>query len=218
MRIWCYRRNSHFLENFTFRATQSEICRQFVSPIMIEFRLIGVAPAARSLAFWSYKYDANDGMYRPYNIQLQTIFHRGSTMSSHCVWFTGHMECAAFKLAKMFKENGNERCYIFRCLFCCALSNIRSLVSNYNQWTTIQVLTTYSPYSAYENPTPIGWSMKKTLAFSFQEYGLKVELSGFVTRHGPSSMNNPIEDEHPGPPFVQKITSSLSGSLLLSKK
>jgi hypothetical protein len=31
----------------------------------------------------------------------------------------------------------------------------------------------------------MGWSMKNTFAFSFQEYGLKVELSGVVTRHGP---------------------------------
>lgn len=36
--------------------------------------------------------------------------------------------------------------------------------------------------------------------------------------NSPSSMNSPIEDEQPGPPFVQKMTSSLSGSLLLSKK
>ena len=36
--------------------------------------------------------------------------------------------------------------------------------------------------------------------------------------YSPNSMNNPSEDEQPGPPFVQKITSSLSGSLLLSKK
>ena len=84
----------------------------------------------------------------------------------------------------------------------------------------------------------MGWSMKKMLAFSFQEYGLKVELSGWVTlqgpalyilsviraransqcRHLPSSMKRPRDEEHPGPPLVQKTTSSLAGSFLLSKK
>lgn len=42
----------------------------------------------------------------------------------------------------------------------------------------------------------------------------KVKIYFFV----PSSMNSPVDEEHPGPPFVQKITSSLSGLLLLSKK
>lgn len=70
--------------------------------------------------------------------------------------------------------------------------------------------------------------MKNMLAFSFQECGLKVELSGFVTlqgpasykisiicaregllsRHLPSSMKRPRDEEHPGPPLVQKTTSS----------
>lgn len=34
----------------------------------------------------------------------------------------------------------------------------------------------------------------------------------------PSSMKSPTEEEPPGPPLVQKITSSLLGSFLLSKK
>ena len=44
------------------------------------------------------------------------------------------------------------------------------------------------------------------------------EASRALGGYSPNSMNNPSEDEQPGPPFVQKITSSLSGSLLLSKK
>lgn len=36
--------------------------------------------------------------------------------------------------------------------------------------------------------------------------------------YAPSSMKRPMEDEQPGPPFVQNTTSSLSGSLRLSKK
>ena len=36
--------------------------------------------------------------------------------------------------------------------------------------------------------------------------------------NGPSSMKSPIEDEAPGPPLVQNMTSSASGSRLLSKK
>lgn len=42
--------------------------------------------------------------------------------------------------------------------------------------------------------------------------------TGIIDNFVPSSINSPMDDEHPGPPFVQKITSSLSGSLLLSKK
>lgn len=34
---------------------------------------------------------------------------------------------------------------------------------------------------------------------------------------GPSSRNNPVRDEHPGPPLSHKITGSFFGSLRDSK-
>lgn len=100
------------------------------------------------------------------------------------------------------------------------------------------VLTTSSPCSAYEKPTPTGCSTKNMFALSFQPYGLNSVFVEFTVLHGPgiwmslksdkrtyrlqddapSSMSNPSEDDPPGPPFVQKITSSSSGLLRLSKK
>ena len=52
------------------------------------------------------------------------------------------------------------------------------------------------------------------------EYVSKPTALIYTTQLGdaPSSMNNPTEDEHPGPPFVQNTTGSASGSFLLSKK
>lgn len=41
---------------------------------------------------------------------------------------------------------------------------------------------------------------------------------GSLYRQVPSSMKRPRDDEHPGPPLVQKMTSSLAGLFLLSKK
>jgi hypothetical protein len=41
--------------------------------------------------------------------------------------------------------------------------------------------------------------MKKMLALVFQEYGLKTVVLLSLKEHGPSSMNKPTVDEHPGP-------------------
>lgn len=50
-----------------------------------------------------------------------------------------------------------------------------------------------------EKPTPTGWSMYKTFASLFQEYGFNVtEVLSLVIRHGPFSCNSPIMLELPG--------------------
>ena len=75
------------------------------------------------------------------------------------------------------------------------------------------------------------------LACSFQEKGLGSVLFALVTMHGPevcivaengilecqvadipSSMKSPMVEDAPGPPLVQKMTSSVSGLRRLSKK
>ena len=48
------------------------------------------------------------------------------------------------------------------------------------------IRTTSSPKSAYENPTPTGWSMKKTFAWSFHEYSNRSVVFVLVTLHGPN--------------------------------
>jgi hypothetical protein len=53
-------------------------------------------------------------------------------------------------------------------------------------------LTTASPYSAYENPTPMGWSMKNTLAFVFHDSGLNVGPWVSLILQGPSCRDDEI--------------------------
>jgi hypothetical protein len=78
--------------------------------------------------------------------------------------------------------------------------------------------TTDWPCSAYEKPTPMGWSTKKTLALLFHDCLKNVGLSvALVTRQGPkfqiyavakikgirmsvpNSMKSPRDEEQPGP-------------------
>lgn len=77
-------------------------------------------------------------------------------------------------------------------------------------------LTTSSPYSAYEKPTPMGWSTKKMFAFVFHECAKGLVPLASEILHGPddvvrgvfienqdvdlpNSMKRPREEEHPGP-------------------
>lgn len=106
------------------------------------------------------------------------------------------MESPTFELGKMLEENTNEASHILGSFFRCSLNTFKT--SNMRSRCHI-ALTTASPYSAYENPTPIGWSTKKMFAFVFHDSGwTTVELSS-LTLQGPSSMNKPIDDEQPGP-------------------
>lgn len=56
-----------------------------------------------------------------------------------------------------------------------------------------------------------------TEALAFHEYGLYLTLMSLSMDDGPSSMNRPVKDEQPGPPFSQRTTGSFSGSLRDSK-
>ena len=78
--------------------------------------------------------------------------------------------------------------------------------------------TTDWPCSAYEKPTPMGWSTKKTLALLFHDFLKNVGPSvALATRQGPrfqiyafaeiervrkpvpNSMKSPRDEEQPGP-------------------
>jgi hypothetical protein len=77
------------------------------------------------------------------------------------------------------------------------------------------VLLTEPPL--YEYPTLTGWSRKMTEAFAFQEYGLLWSFRFLSSEAGPNSRKSPVKDEHPGPPFSQRTTGSVLGSLRDSK-
>lgn len=78
------------------------------------------------------------------------------------------------------------------------------------------------PLRPFEKPTLMGSSTKKTLAFSFHEYGFGLvsltDLGLSFTVHGPSSMKRPMDDEQPGPPLIHMMTGSFLGLLRDSKK
>ena len=66
--------------------------------------------------------------------------------------------------------------------------------------------------SVCENPTFNGWSKNMIFALEFQEYSfLTVSFPPFVGRHGPNSINSPVNDEHPGPPFNHRTSGSDAG-------
>jgi hypothetical protein len=96
----------------------------------------------------------------------------------------------------------------------------------------------------YENPTPTGCSRNTILAYRVQLKGLRIRVRFLSARHGPNSVYNPRRPEQPrqernryfqwsvslpfyftanksyavpGPPFVQNITLSFSGSRSDSK-
>lgn len=53
------------------------------------------------------------------------------------------------------------------------------------------MLTNLLPESAYEKPTPTGWSKKRTFAKLFQEYGLNFVSFSETTEHGPDGISYP---------------------------
>lgn len=54
-------------------------------------------------------------------------------------------------------------------------------------------MDTVTPASAYEKPTPTGWSMKIMLAWLFHEWGLRsVELPSFCVVQGPLRSSNRV--------------------------
>lgn len=87
--------------------------------------------------------------------------------------------------------------------------------------------TTDWPCSAYEKPTPMGWSTKKTLALLFHDFLKNVGSSvALVTRQGPkfqkyavakierirmpipNSMRSPRDEEQPGPKIGLSVTQN----------
>lgn len=56
-----------------------------------------------------------------------------------------------------------------------------------------------------------------TLELVFHEYGLNCGLMFALIEEGPSSMNKPVMEEHPGPPLSHNVTGSLCGSFRDSK-
>lgn len=55
--------------------------------------------------------------------------------------------------------------------------------------------------------------MKRTFANLFQEYSFfTISLDPSWILNGPSSVKNPSNEEHPGPPFVQINKGSVSAS------
>lgn len=78
------------------------------------------------------------------------------------------MEGTSFELREMFEEYRNERRYILSGVLRCWLHSTgrRQILT---AQSTVFLLTTVSPNSAYEKPVPIGWSIKKTLAFEVHD-------------------------------------------------
>ncbi|KAJ8703343.1 hypothetical protein PTI98_001970 [Pleurotus ostreatus] len=84
--------------------------------------------------------------------------------------FPGHMEGPSFELRDMFEEHRNERRHIPSGVLGCRLhwTERRQILP---AQSTVFLLTTVSPNSAYEEPVPIGWLIKKTLAFEVHDSG-----------------------------------------------
>ncbi|KAF8713869.1 hypothetical protein AX14_012913 [Amanita brunnescens Koide BX004] len=80
---------------------------------------------------------------------------------------TGHVESPPFKRVEMFEKDANEcsdvLCYFFH-------SALDPIITTRTKRDGNQ-LTTLSLCSAYENPTPAGWSTKNTFANSFHKCG-----------------------------------------------
>ena len=60
-------------------------------------------------------------------------------------------------------------------------------------------------------------TMHIDLTRAFEDISVNV-LAISLQCDAPSSMKSPVVEEQPGPPLVQKMTSSVLGSFLLSKK
>lgn len=85
--------------------------------------------------------------------------------------------------------------FVFRCE---NLLSARKICRN-DQTSAAAACEVPTVVSPYENPTPTGWSMYRTLASLFQENGLgATERLSFVIRHGPCSWKRPIMLEAPG--------------------
>ena len=79
------------------------------------------------------------------------------------------MEASALEFLEMLEENCHKRSDVLGAVFGSALHMSQRLRGIPASELRHFKLTTVSPYSAYEKPTPIGWSMKKMLEYSFQE-------------------------------------------------
>ena len=101
----------------------------------------------------------------------------------YAVGFACEMQRPSLELGKMFKEDRHERRNVVPGVFGSSLPILK--VNRTMTWHKRSRRTTVSPYSAYENPTPTGWSTKKIFALSFQPYGLGSVLFGLVTLQGP---------------------------------
>jgi hypothetical protein len=86
---------------------------------------------------------------------------------TYAVRLSCHVERPSFELAKIFEEDGNESSDVFGRLFCRTLRPCGNDTFREREREN----TTVSPCSAYENPTPIGWSTKKMFALEFQDSG-----------------------------------------------
>jgi hypothetical protein len=93
------------------------------------------------------------------------------------------MERPTFELVEMLKEHGNECSNIFRALFSRPLR--KGGQKSARRTGAAQLPTTCSPKSAYDQPTPTGWSMKNMLALEFQDSGWYFVVLASTTRQGP---------------------------------
>jgi hypothetical protein len=126
------------------------------------------------------------------------------------------MEGAPFKRGETLKEDCNKCSNIPGCFLGGTLGAVMRNIEKRKCMETLH--TTDWPCSAYEKPTPMGWSTKKTLALLFHDSlknaGPSVAL---VTRQGPefhiygvakiervrmpvpNSIKSPRDEEQPGP-------------------
>ena len=80
----------------------------------------------------------------------------------YAVGFACEMQRPSLELGKMFKEDRHERRNVVPGVFGSSLPILK--VNRTMTWHKRSRRTTVSPYSAYENPTPTGWSTKKMFA------------------------------------------------------
>lgn len=153
-----------------------------------------------------------------------------TTRRTYTIRLACHMQSTAFKLREGLEENGNESSNVSCRVFCGSLEQGLSW-----KYTTSQLVG--APYNHISIREPgahrvineeyirvgiprlwmVLWSIRVEHAAGTCIH-ISPRYTGLTATNSPSSMNNPVDEEHPGPPLVQKTTSSLSGSDLLSKK
>jgi len=156
---------------------------------------------------------------------------------THSVGFSGHMEWPTFELGEILKEDGDKGGDVLCCFFCRALCCVINVFTAHKseREAAYDKLSIISIWEAYVDGLVDEEYIRVRIPWIWVEFWtIWIEDSARAwiatvstndrylpkTRNlnTPSSMNSPREEEQPGPPFVQNMTSSLSGSFLLSKK